>query len=299
MPVPVPEYPVPAGPLASRFTLYELLPMRAGATTIASVELENAGTAAWRSHGDTRKVCLSYHWLDRLGNPLVWDGLRTPLAVDVQPGERVIAWLSIAAPRPPGRYRLALDLIDEGRLWFAELGNRTLELDVDVLPRIARRALMVEIVDGPEDLAAATAAALAAQEEPIVGPAEAAEAVAFLAPGSRPAPDWSRLVLDAHEEGYAAVAGSIAVEGSTLRGRGAARALGPWAPGFGRSPGWSRPLLCPSLTSDAIEGAPWTDPIAGLPALDPTRLTEPWVCDGRIRVSVPLRAVLRVGRPPA
>jgi hypothetical protein len=299
MPVPVPEYPVPAGPLASRFLVYELLPMRAGLTTIASVEIENAGTAAWRSHSETSKVCLSYHWLDRLGNPLVWDGLRTPLAVDVQPGARVTAWLSVSPPRPPGRYRLAIDLIDEGRLWFAELGNRTLELDVDVLPRIEERTLAVEVGAGPGDLAAATAAALDAQEEPVLDSPEGAAAVAFLAAGAEPATDWSRLVLDAHEEGFAAVAGSITVVGAALRGRGAAGVLRPWAPGFGRSPGWARPLLCPSLTSDAIDGAPWTDPVAGLPALDPSRLPEPWVCDGRIRVSVPLRAVLRAGRPPA
>jgi hypothetical protein len=39
---------------------------------------------------------------------------------------------------PPGRYRLAFDLVNEGRYWFRELGNERLELDVDVLPGIAR-----------------------------------------------------------------------------------------------------------------------------------------------------------------
>jgi hypothetical protein len=34
---------------------------------------------------------------------------------------------------------------------------------------------------------------------------EGAVAVAHLIPGALPAPDWSRLLLDAHEEGYGAV----------------------------------------------------------------------------------------------
>ena len=34
--------------------------------------LENAGSAGWRD------VFLGYHWLDALGNPIVWEPLRTP-----------------------------------------------------------------------------------------------------------------------------------------------------------------------------------------------------------------------------
>ncbi len=39
----------------------------------ARLELENAGTAAWRSRPG-RDIHLSYHWLDPLGNPIVWAG---------------------------------------------------------------------------------------------------------------------------------------------------------------------------------------------------------------------------------
>lgn len=286
MPIPVPEYPVPAGPLAVRFTAYELLPMRAGTESLATVELENAGTGILHAHG-AGHIHLSYHWLDRLGNTIVWDGLRTPLAAPIPPGERAYAWLRIAVPRPPGPYRLAIDLICEPRFWLSELGNRPLEIDVDVLARLTRRALAVHLSDGPAELVAATRSALAAQEEPV---ASEGDATAFLGAGCAPAPDWSRLVLDAHEEGYAAVAGSVAVQAGLLA-RAPARELAPWAPGFGRSPAWSLPLLCPSLLAELLPRAPWVEPVQGLPALDPAGLDEPWLCDGRIRITVPARAL--------
>jgi hypothetical protein len=99
-----------------------------------------------------------------------------------------------------------------------------------------------------------------------------------------PAHDWSRRVLDAHAEGYAAVGGSIEVMGSLMR-RGPGE-LEPWAPGSGRIPGFAHPLLCPSVL---VELNPvWTEPIAGLQALLPPE-EEPWLYDGRIVVSARLR----------
>jgi hypothetical protein len=296
VPTPVSEHPVPVGPLSIRYHAYELLPVRAGTTSIATVDLENTGSATLQATGAAH-LRLSYHWLDRLGNPIVWDGLRTSLPMSIPPGARVQAWLRVEAPLPPGPYRLAIDMVSEQALWLADLGNFVLTIDVDVLPRLARRALAVRVGDGPAELVEASRAALAAQVEPVC--ADGAEATAFLAAGCLPAPDWSRLLLDAHEEGYAAVAGSIAVEGGPLTARGLRRELAPWAPGFGRAPGWQRPLLCPSLVAELADRARLAQPVLGLPALDPATLEEPWLCDGRIRVTVPARALRRSGRPSA
>ena len=259
MATPAPPHAVPAGPLAVRWLAHDLPPQRAGATTIGSVELENAGTAAWRSRPG-RDIHLSYHWLDPLGNPIVWAGAFLLLPERVAPGERISVWVTVRAPMPPGAYRLAFDLVNEGRYWFRELGNERLELDVDVLPGIARRALAVSVAPGDADLAALTQAALAAQEEPI---ATEGEATAYLAAGARPAPDWSRRILDAHEEGFVAVGGAVEVEGGRLERRAAAKELAAWSPGFGRSPGWAHPLLCPSLLAGTAEPGP-----GGLPAVD-------------------------------
>ncbi|MFN2469287.1 MAG: hypothetical protein ABR521_14305 [Gaiellaceae bacterium] len=243
------EHPVPAGPLAVRWLAREGITFRAGALHHLRVALENAGSAAWRD------VRLSYHWLDPLGNPVLWDGLRTSLP-GTAPGGRLEAQAEIRAPMPPGRYRLALDLVLEHRYWFGEVGNAPLELELDVEPRIERRLAAV----GAQPL----------QEEPLV-PLEEAHAVAHLAPGISPAPDWSRRVLDAHQEGHALVGGSIEA--------GRHRGLAPWRPGTGRNPGFPHPLLCPSVVT-GIEPE-WLDPVEGLPAAVAPG-DEPWVYDGRI-----------------
>ena len=70
---------------------------------------------------------------------------------------------------------------------------------------------------------------------------ENALAFAHLVPGAIPALDWSRLLLDAHEEGYAAVGPALEVS------RGERRRFAPWAPGGGRNPRFTEPLLLPSL----------------------------------------------------
>ncbi|HSP73912.1 MAG TPA: hypothetical protein VLN26_16175 [Gaiellaceae bacterium] len=267
----------PKGPLAARFRSWSLDPPRAGALGRAVVELENAGTVTWRSHGD-EGVLVSYHWLDERANPIVWDGIRTPLPRAVEPGGSLRAEIAVRGPLPPGRYRLAIDLVAEHRAWFEELGGDPAGGLVDVAPRIERR-LAVEGADP---------GALDAQDEPPV-PREEAHAVAYLAPGVVPAADWVRRLLDAHEEGYAAVGGSVAVDAGPLAGRRARAALAPWAPGTGRVPAFPYPLLCPSVVEDCEPV--WADPVEGLPALRPPD-GEPWVYDGRIAV----RARPRSGR---
>lgn len=228
------EHFVPAGPLAVRWHAYELQPVQAGAIARARVELENAGSAAWR------ELNVSYHWLDDRGNPIVWDGIRH--AVSAQPGERVRCDLDVRGPIPPGRYRLAFDLVDEHRFWLAELGNFTPELDVDVRLRDATGARLF-----------------------------GAEA------------DTDRLRA-AHEEGYAAVGGSI-----ELRRR--PPELEPYAPGGGRNPAFAHPLVCPSLLPPLEPN----DEVAGLPAWRPEG-DEPWLYDARIRLQVEVTPGLRSRR---
>jgi hypothetical protein len=193
---------VPAGPLAVRWLDVTLREVQAGATTTIAVQLENAGTAPWRG------LNLSYHWLDERDNPIVWDGIRTP--IDAAPGERRNLTAELRGPIPPGRYRLALDLVDEHRFWLAELGNDSPTVDVDVAPRDARAAC------------------------------------AFVPNGLGLAPDWEERVYVAHTEGYAAVGGSVEWKGTGLR-RATPAELEPYAPGGGRNPVFGYPLICPSL----------------------------------------------------
>jgi hypothetical protein len=235
------EHAVPVGPLAVRWLAYELDEPRAGVRGTARVVLENAGSAPWRSRGE-EGVQFAYHWLDPLGNPIVWDGVRTAFPRVVPPGDQIGLEVPVVAPRPPGSYRLAFDLVEEFRFWFQELGSSPLEVPVQVRPRIAERRLRVE-VHGHTD--ADLGAALAAQEEPLV--AEEALAVAHLLPEALPAPDWSRLLLDAHEEGFAAVGGAVLPDTRARR-----RHFAAWAPGGGRNPRFDEPLLFPSLLDGLV-----------------------------------------------
>jgi hypothetical protein len=90
-------------------------------------------------------------------------------------------------------------------------------------------------------------------------------------------------VLDAHQSGYAVVAGSI--EQGGLRKR---KELEPWKPGTGRVPGFAHPLLCPSLIHGAEPSWDWSF-IEGLPALAHPQ-HEPWLYDGRIVIKAPPRS---------
>lgn len=256
------EHPIPAGPLAVRWLAYDLPELRAGAESTVEVTLRNAGTATWRARGELG-VKLSHHWLDDRGNAIVWDGPRVDLGGPVAPGDEMEVALRVRAPQPPGGYRLAFDLVEELRFWFAEVGSSPLELDVDVRPRIEERRLAVVVHGGASE---ETAAGLAAQEEALVD--EGAVATAHLVAGAVPDPDWSRRILDAHAEGFAAVGGSIETRERSLR---------PWAPGGGRNPAFAYPLLFPSLLS-GLE----PDRHEGLPAYVPDG--EPAIFDGRIRL---------------
>ena len=262
--------------------------MRAGVREFARLSFRNAGTVTWQPP-DAREqgIWLSFHWLDRLGNAIVWEGHRTPLPHAIAPGQEITLETAIRGPIPPGPYRLAFDLVDEGRCWFAEVGNEPLQLEVDVLPRLLERALAVVVVGAPGELEASTRLALERQSEPI---AASAQIVAHLAAGCAPRPDWASRILDAHDEGYAIIGGAVSLEAPPLRHRKIKRQLAPWSPGFGRRPNWDRPLACPSIAIEAEKCDPMQAPLAGLPAVDPASIAEPWLCDGRIVVDVPATA---------
>ena len=184
-------------------------------------------------------IRLAYHWLDDRDNPIVWDGLRTELP-PIAPGESVNVEAPVRAPIPPGRYRFALDLVAEFRAWFSELGSEPAWAGIEVKPR-----------EG------ASHAELPSRVEPAL--------------------DWAERVGAAHAEGYGVVAGTIEWEGGL--GRRRPRELAPYAPGPGRVPGFSYPLVCPSVL-EGIELERLPD-VAGLPAFA-APAEEPWIYDGRI-----------------
>jgi hypothetical protein len=250
---------------------------RAGIASRAVVTIGNLGSATWRSVG-AEGLQLSYHWLDVLGNAIVWDGPRFALPGPVGPGESADVQVSVVAPRAPGRYLLRFDLVEEHHFWLSELGAAVLDVEVTVAPRIDARRLEVVVHGEPSPR---TAAALAAQDEPIVE--GDGIAVAHLWSGCEPEPSWSRLMLDAHAEGWTAVGPAVASLGGALERRRSVQMLGAWAPG-GRNPRFELPLLLPSLLLG-------TAPVehAGLPAY----VGDDGLFEGGAVVRLPTRS----GRP--
>jgi hypothetical protein len=112
--------------------------MQAGKQQIVTVNLKNAGTAAWPSKGTdgtaNNQVSVSYHWLPAQGDtPVVVDGLRTPLPRDIGPGEAVtINNVTIEAPPAAGTYRLQMTLVHEMVTWFETQDAKTLTVPVKV-----------------------------------------------------------------------------------------------------------------------------------------------------------------------
>jgi hypothetical protein len=223
-----------SGPLVARWQALELGPVEAGVLQHPTVEVANAGSATWRTRGAEDGLFLSYHWLDERGNPILWDGVRTPLEREVAPGDALRQRFALRAPIPPGRYRLSVDLVQEHRFWLAELGNAQLQEDVDVLAR------------------------------------DASGARVFLPDDAEPAADWHERVRALHAEGFAAVGGAIElVRGVFRRGR---PEFAPYAPGGGRHPSFPHPLVCPSLLpplepNEDVAGLPAYRPEGGEPAI--------------------------------
>ena len=107
---------------------------------------------------------------------------------------------------------------------------------------------------------------------------------AHLVSGATPSPDWSRLLLDAHADGWHAVGPAVVPQPGVLERRHA-RTLRPWAPG-GRNPRFHLPLVLPSL----VGGAEPTTHL-GLPAYG----GDDGLFEGRAVVTLPRRS----GRRPS
>jgi FkbM family methyltransferase len=100
--------------------------LRPGVTTISAapgqmigvpVEVTN-GSRSWLSSGfPHHPVHVSYRWLDEAG-ARTGEGHRTGLPEPLAPGRSVQVTATVGAPPAPGRYTLALTLLQEGFAWF-------------------------------------------------------------------------------------------------------------------------------------------------------------------------------------
>lgn len=95
------------------------------------VEVLNRGWQTWSSDGPA-PMFISSHIEDGRRQPVLRDGPRTPWPHLVEPGQRCAVNVAVQAPPRPGRYRLLIDGVHEGRTWFSEAGVPPLVIDLDV-----------------------------------------------------------------------------------------------------------------------------------------------------------------------
>jgi len=107
----------------------------AGTNTSVPIIVTNNGNFPWLA-GGANPVTLSYHWMTPAGATVVWDGLRTKLAADLQPGQSVQLAANLAFPAAAGLYVLKWDLVHEGVSWFSGKGVPASAKQVEVSPNV-------------------------------------------------------------------------------------------------------------------------------------------------------------------
>lgn len=97
----------------------------AGQTYPLTVVVTNLGAANWPAVGvgGWTQITVGNHWSTRGGKLLRLDDGRGRLRDDLGPGESTDVTLFVRAPERPGRYRLDVDVVQEGVGWFADSGS--------------------------------------------------------------------------------------------------------------------------------------------------------------------------------
>jgi ABC-type polysaccharide/polyol phosphate transport system ATPase subunit len=93
------------------------------------LEVENVGDTVWRALPPTRRGTVMIGGRLHSGDRFLGETLRALIPRDVHPKERACVEFKFKLPGS-GRYRVDVDLVDEGICWFAERGSNVLRLDV-------------------------------------------------------------------------------------------------------------------------------------------------------------------------
>jgi hypothetical protein len=122
--------PAQAAPYGATYAPSPLACLTANQVKTHPVTLTNTGTLAWTvtRPGSYR---LSYHWYQGM-TEVVWDGERTFLPNQLDPGQSAALQASLKAPAALGTYTLQWDMLQEGVTWFSWEGVPTLNQTVEV-----------------------------------------------------------------------------------------------------------------------------------------------------------------------
>lgn len=112
----------------------ERLTLQAGKMMRIPLSIHNRGRVTWQAQGK-RAIAASYHWLDAAAEKiLIWEGARSEIPANVEPGAAVKLEPWIVAPGKPGNYILQWDMLEEEVAWFSVLGQNKGVVEVTVLP---------------------------------------------------------------------------------------------------------------------------------------------------------------------
>jgi SAM-dependent methyltransferase len=121
------------GPYDVEFLAYEgPRRVKGGSEFRAQVQFHNRSYRQFSSFNPENPDFLSYHWLDKGGAIIPMEGIRTSLTKIIMPDEKGKAELKITAPNHPGKYMLAIDFVQEGKTWYSEAGNPSLQIRMHV-----------------------------------------------------------------------------------------------------------------------------------------------------------------------
>jgi hypothetical protein len=150
------------------------LTVRPGSFNDIDVTLTNEGRLSWQSTAEP-PFALSYHFLNADTEDLVvFDGLRTPFARPVDPGEDVTMKARVRAPGYPGTYLLIWDVVQEHRTWLSLEGVYPGRSVVSVegtpvgAPLPSRGRMPSSVMRMPRSILWQTALAIA-RDRPLVG----------------------------------------------------------------------------------------------------------------------------------
>jgi SAM-dependent methyltransferase len=124
-------YSYAAGVQARMYWLRDYIPrvIPPGHHFTANVRFRNTGAVPLR-HAPPANISLAPRWLDNNGRPVQEaEDVRTPLPLDVQPGQELTLPVTIMTPIQEGRYRLRLILVEEGVGW---LENDAVEIPISL-----------------------------------------------------------------------------------------------------------------------------------------------------------------------
>ena len=103
--------------------------LKVNSLSTLQVKVKNVSNVIWPVGSS---INLAYHWLNKDGKAIVFDGLRTPIPHDMKPNEELVLGTKVSAPNQAGDYILEFDMVQEEVAWFKDKGSKTTRINIKV-----------------------------------------------------------------------------------------------------------------------------------------------------------------------